>query len=263
MKKLILGCIVFLTTVSTSFAFDFMGPATNPWQAGQWGFAFAHSYTNMHVDVKGNSYINHAGISADAPRRLKIHKYYGIFGRGLTDNIGVYGIAGAASARADISVGGPPYAHRKMDFGHAPVLGFGVKSTLYRNHKVQVGAMAQATWVRGLHAKRHIYSFQSARANISLMEMQLALAATYQCCARMMIYGGPFLHFIRGDFGGMGRCSICGVTDGVTHDIQQASWFGGYVGAQIRLYRCMLFTIEFMHTARGSGVGTSIAIPLS
>lgn len=261
MKKLVLVCTVFLMAVSTSFAFDPMGPATNPWQEGQWGVGFDYSYSDMQINVNGSRYFNHYGISSKLPRKLLIHKYYGTVGYGLTKNIGIFGRAGAASATTDLHVGGAPFAHRELNFGTAPAYGFGVKANLYKKNKLQIGTTAQFSWINDLSARRHIYDFQHATANIDLMEAQIAVAPTYQLYSRVMIYGGPFFHFVRGKFSGKGICDYCGVTDKHSHTIMEKSWFGGYLGMQINFIKRSLLTFEYLHTAAGDGLGGSILIP--
>lgn len=263
MKKLVLISTIFLMTASTSFAFDFLGPPTNPWQQGQWGAGFGYCYSNMNVNVKGHRYFSHAGISGRLPHKLRIHKYYGTVGYGLTNDIGVYGLAGAAHASSDIKLSGTPQGHVKMDFGYAPIYGFGVKSTLYRNHKVQVGAMVQCSWVCDLSVRKHIYSFEYAKGNIDLMEMHIAAGPTYQLCSTTMIYGGPLLHFVRGDFRSKGYCNICrSFHASTTHDIQQESWFGGIIGLQTKINNCISLLIEYIYTAQVDALGTGFFIPL-
>lgn len=264
MKKLVLVCTIFLMTVSTSSAFDFFGTPTNPWQEGQWNAGFSYSYSDNGVDIS-DGFFDHVEIRGTTPNRLRINKYCGIVGRGLTNNVGVYGIVGAASARSETGVHGyySPHDYRPLNFGHAPVYGFGVKTTFYRRGKFQAGAMTQCTWIRDFSARRHIYSFEYVKANIDLMEWNTIIGGTYQVRPWCSVYGGGLIHVIRGDFRAKAYCNICrSFHVSRTFDIQQSSWYGGVVGTYIRLNNGSYIMVEYAHTPHSNGIATAFMLPI-
>jgi len=104
------------------------------------------------------------------------------------------------------------------------------------------------------------------RGELSLYEIQIALAASYRLAEWVSIYGGPFAYFADGDLD-VEKDSPWAVwiPEGKalllesSYDIDQTTQFGGYVGAQFDLTGRLGLGIEYQHTAGTDAVTAGLA----
>jgi len=94
---------------------------------------------------------------------------------------------------------------------------------------------------------------------ISMTEMQIALGATYLYSGRLSIYGGPFAHYISGDF----DYKLNRITEDY-FDNRKYSWeinegptYGGYIGAQFKFAKNCSANIEYQHTSNAKVFGAN------
>lgn len=168
---------------------------------------------------------------------------------------------------------------QKADGDSGFSIGLDSKATFYEKGKLRVGGLFQISWSQsdgkksGLHpVDGGVNAFMgpaegipwSHSVDISITEIQLALGSTYRLTERVSIYGGPFFHFIDGHVNG--RYSESGEAFGSTldyrtkyrYDIDENSFFGGYVGVQFEAFRNALFNIEYQHTAFADALGMQL-----
>jgi hypothetical protein len=91
--------------------------------------------------------------------------------------------------------------------------------------------------------------------------MQIAIGVDYLLSSRVSVYGGPFAHFISGDF----DYNFTRIGD--TFDTGEYSWefnegptYGGYIGAQIKLYKDSFANIEYQQTSDADFMGASLLL---
>jgi hypothetical protein len=87
-------------------------------------------------------------------------------------------------------------------------------------------------------------------SEISFYEIQIAVGPTYKLMDRALIYGGPFFHLLDGDLDGKLAGTIDGLdgTAKISYDIDEESYFGGYIGAQFDISENSFINIETQFT---------------
>ena len=275
--------VVMSCFCSTALALDFMGPPTAGIKKGQLGLGADYSYTRMDIGLDNgvvNSTVYKFGaffssstskISSFTLKRLKMQKLYANIGYGITDNWEAFIRLGGVNP--DFSGNFFPTSTDSQsrdyngDIGFA--IGFGTKVTFYEKDKLKLGALFQMSWASshatasGLHASGVGWR---ESVDIDIIEMQIALGATYQLTEKIAIYGGPFWHFI--NFNGSklngyreyekDPIQVLTAVDRVSYDLDDISNFGGYIGAQYEIFKDTLCCIEYQHTRSADALAMSI-----
>jgi len=305
-KKMLLFVAVVVVVClcgSAALALDPMGPPTAGLTQGQWsaGLDYAYSETDHIWDGKFNIK-DYMGYDI-WPRPLKdkltmegveMHKAYFNLGYGIMDNWEIFFRVGGARAEAQkptreihdyledsynvwIPEDGP--AH-DWDTGFA--MGFGTKATFWEDTNLKIGGLFSASYTKmdirvkyqgGIYDEYNMiegwWSYPS-EGEMDLWELQFAIGATYELSPRFTVYGGPFWHYMDGeyDFDGQGyfASSLDGLNPGSgypisaegDYDIEVNSQFGGYLGAQIDVTDNVVCNAECMLTGDAIGIGTSL-----
>jgi len=101
---------------------------------------------------------------------------------------------------------------------------------------------------------------------LTLYEIQVALAASYRLTERIAVYGGPFLYFAEGDlevqkdepwFVAIPELRALSLES--SYDIEETTQFGGYVGAQLDLTERMGLGIEYQHTVDADAITAGLS----
>ena len=258
--RIVLLTIAFVVAGScgpAAFAFDPMGPAT----AGQRGLGRAsigveQAWSRMDIEADGISSLD---ILTDTIEDIKVSKTYVNLGLGTSDNSEVFlrlGIGEADPDRGDNAdnIGG--YVGKSDE---SFLVGGGAKFTLCRQEGIQWGLLAQVSWAN-LDFDEKSYSINGHSATLStdadLVEVQIAVGPTVGLGDALAVYGGPFLHFVGGEF------DLDGTIDGsgseITSDLEQESILGGYVGLQLDVTQNAALSAEFQGTGAGYAVGASL-----
>ncbi|UCG48077.1 MAG: hypothetical protein JSU94_21685 [Phycisphaerales bacterium] len=250
---------------SAAFALDPMGPPAAGLRAGQW--SFGGDYSSGEMDIKLNEgewedYVD--GLLWDwgkadslTIKNLKMNKVYANFGLGMADNLEVFFRIGGSDARFGDSIWEDG---EKFDEGCEFALGGGLRATFYEDRNLKIGALLQASGAefRGRLAADDWVSSDSVDMDIA--EIQFAIGPTLRVVDGFWVYGGPFFHFINGslddEFSSVDGGGV--LTSIYSWDIDERSFFGGYIGAQLDLGGGSSFNIEYQHTSDAEAVAASL-----
>jgi len=217
--------------------------------------------------------------SGDAPSfklKTKMNKIYARLGYGIMDNWEAFVRLGGANIDVEADPFG--WGTDEFDGGNGFAFGFGTKVTLYESGDLRVGALAQMSWAEsdaklcGQYTDYDDYDewyseSWSAEAELEITEIQVAVGPAYNLMEGVLIYGGPFLHFVDGDVEGKaswnehesdwwGWWAETSDVD-VSYDIKERSCFGGYIGAQVETIKDIAIYAEWQFTGDADAVGLS------
>lgn len=145
------------------------------------------------------------------------------------------------------------------DYGFT--FGGGFRSTFYQSEdgKAKLGLLAQFSYTNlDFDTKNYLFdgSETTFSATADLLEMQIALGPNYEIADRFSVYGGPFLHIVKGDM--ELRASIDGEPGRGSFDLKQESEIGYYVGLSAELTKNSDFNIEYQYTNDAQAIGLSL-----
>ena len=195
-------------------------------------------FTSSEMDLKMSGY----GLSWTATD-IKSTTYLSRLSVGLSYDWELYGLLGSCDLSADDYDGSSEFAG-----------GFGTKFTVAEKDSVTWGGVFQMCSINsGGSISEDVpgYGLVTMDVDIQALDIQFAFGPTYTK-GSFSIYGGPFLHFVDGDF----DATLLGVP--VTFDIEQESVFGGYVGGQYELTENTSWFGEFQFTGDAWAFGTGV-----
>ncbi len=231
MKNVVIAIVVLMC--SQAFGLSFMGPATTELNQGQSSFGFDYTFSKMDVEA------NWLGVSWT--EEIETNMLFGQYSYGLTDDWEGYLRLGFADVEADDFDGSAEFAY-----------GFGTKFTFAKQDTISWGALFQIGWFEGDDTFSGFIpgvGFVTADQEIEAYEIQIAVGPTYEA-EGLKIYGGPFFHFVDGDY----DVDIAGISIG-TIDIEEESIFGGYVGISKDLTDTSNIGVEFQFTGDAQAIG--------
>jgi hypothetical protein len=242
-RKVLLGVFVVVCLCgSAALALDPMGPPAASLGKGNWCIGGEWAYSDMEVERQVRS-------DSSGPDRVdvKVHKIYVNMGYGFADNVDVYARAGAGDLdyhkRGNYNFDG----QSNFDF----IYGLGVKGTIKQSSPdLKWGFLAQYSW--GDYDGDLAADGYSGHFILKLDEFQLAAGPTWQASDTVAIYGGPFLHYVRG---GIKDRPWSGVTP---KPIEEEGWLGGYVGAQVDLCPNCALNAEYMKTDNADAIAIGL-----
>jgi hypothetical protein len=254
---------------SEAFAVDPMGPPTARLKEGQVRAGIDYSYSRMDIDLTDGTWTDRldgafAGSGEAVSLTIKdfgVHKGYATVGYGLSDSWETFLRMGAANADFGDSIwdDGENF-EGSIDFA----VGGGIKATLYEEFYLSIGAVLQANWTKFDGTLEASHWAAPDPVEISLAEIQFALGATYLWNSRVSFYGGPFIHFLMGDFEDTATVldeDTSGIrTTKYSWEINEGPLYGGYVGARIKIAEQFYFDIEFQHTQAAKALGGSLIL---
>lgn len=256
-----------------------MGPPRAILEEGQWAVGLEYGHSEMDLESFGSvtetqllagSVLTTASSYAKYKiENLASNMYFARLGVGAWENWDVFVRVGASDAQDEISevlASGAPGTDQYKDFdaGTGFAWGFSTRATFYEQGDTTWGGLLQITWANpdSSSITNENDSTFSGDVEISYWEVQVAIGPTVEF-DNFRIYGGPFLHFLKGDLDLNGRIDDPpGVPDLIvvdtSHDIREKSQIGGYAGAQFYTgQNSSLFTeFQFTDDAWGIGVGT-------
>jgi hypothetical protein len=229
-KVLLLGVVVVGVLCSAAFALAPMGPPIATLKQGQWSAAGEYGYSKMDLqaDVKWSASgpgLAESGKESTTVKDFKSSMFFANLGYGVSDNWEAFLRLGAADVKMQ---GG-------FDGGYGFAWGFGTKVTFLKQDSITWGGLFQMTWFNPGDDKMTDDVndvLVSGNAEVNWWEMQIAVGPSWQT-GGLCIYGGPFLHFLNGDYDE--KLTGTGSISKATANIEQDSEFGGYVGAQCDL----------------------------
>jgi hypothetical protein len=252
--------IVAVVCASTAFAVGPLGPPTAELKQGQFGVAVEYGYSDSEIEVSGS------GVD-DTIKDFKSNAFIGQPGYGVTDDIEIYGLVGAADARFD-----------GFDDGYDIVYGFGTKVTFLKQTDCSWGAMFEMDWREA----------EDSGVDIDFYEMTIAVGPTIKITDNFRVYGGPFFYILNGDAdvetsggvpvpednGGIetetgsgngfsvkaaeiGTLALSDLSSG-DYDLEEESSLGGFVGCVLDLNTNTSWYNEFQFTGDSWAFGTGI-----
>ncbi len=297
MRKAILiifSLFVLVSSSSVVLALDPMGPAAAELQKDQ--FSIGAEYSASRMDLKFNegeiTRIGYAdgvltSISSDPLHRyaltnLHMDKVWSKISYGVTDDWDVFLRLGTSDMEFDYDRMAcannecdvfPLGQELNGDNGFA--IGLGTKVTFHKEENIKWGGLFQISWCQSdgkdtgpLLAASSITGFgtnYSHSVDVDLVEIHVALGPDYRLTDNISVYGGPFLHFVDGDI--KGRYYESGTTGGGTfieyisdysYDIDQRTFFGGYLGMEMNLSKDVSVNIEYQHTATADALAMNL-----
>ena len=249
-KKLLLVVLVVVGLCSTvALALDPMGPPTAGLKKGQWSAGIEWASSDMTVKRVMPRWFE-PKHEADIPEMSKI---YANIGYGFADNVEAFVRLGAGAADYERTT----YSWDWEGSGdYRFTYGGGVKLTLAEQPGLKWGLLAQYSWGDFHGEKDDKWGTTPGSYNLKLDEMQIAIGPTWTPAENVSIYGGPFLHFIRGytedrqfnyDDSDVGR-----------HPIKEDGWLGGYIGVQVGVAPNSTVNGEWMQTAEAKGFAVGL-----
>ncbi len=248
-------------------ALDRMGPAASQLGQDRFSIGLDYAWSNTDLEAVGSSLYTSLSTLSGTPvitqsyrehafkmKSVDMDRLYATFAYGIGKRSDVFFRLGGAQTDWNES-GGTNLA-----------LSGGIRSTFYETGRWRVGGLAQISWTEGQYdglpcPNPFNTQIVAMQGELSLCEIQIALAASRRLTKRVSVYGGPFLHFATGDLD-LERDApwIVWVPEGYalslesSYDLEETTRVGGYIGAQIDLSERTKFGIEYQHTAGADAV---------
>ena len=213
MKKVLLLIIAMSFGCGSALAITVMGPPTATLERGQFAIAPEYSYSENDIEKE------RGGIEDVSLNLLLLRIAYG-----LTDDVELYVRGGTGGGSQWIPI----------------TLGAGVKWTFTEYAGIPLGVLFQAQWLPGT---------QLFAGELDLYEIQIATGPTYRL-DRFYVYGGPFLHFLRGEAENR--------PFNRDYDVEEESVFGIYAGVGADLTEHLGVYVELQATGGAYGFGAGL-----
>ena len=254
-----------------AFALSPMGPPTAGLKQEDFKIGIDYSHSKMDLELNDGKYVEYldgwfdaSGAEPDLKLKdVEINTVYVNLGYGITDNFEVFLRLGGTNAKFGGSTFWPSGDDFDSDTDFA--IGGGIKTTFYEEGKLKIGGLIQVGWSELDGAIRpQEWPVADDTVQFDLTQVQIAVGPSYELTERVLIYGGPFLHFVRGDWediynqidpdtGGL-------LTSKLSWTVEEDSSFGAYIGTQMEIAENSTFLIEYQHTAAANAVGASMAV---
>jgi hypothetical protein len=231
MKKVMVFAAVVLCTQPV-WALRLMGPPTTDIKGGQFGLGLDWSHSQF--DIRSNDFDATANIESDV--------YFTRLLFGIADGAEISGLVGLSDIEAIEEDG--------LRSANDVTWGAGLKLNFEKSGPFGLGAAFQISSLEG-DDKTAVGPF-IAEGDLDAYLLELAVGASYKL-HRVCLYGGPFVHFITGDFEGR----VAGLRE--TIDVQQEeSKLGGYVGISAEIVDNSNVSLEYHFTDDSWAVGVGI-----
>jgi hypothetical protein len=253
---------------SNAFALDMLGPPSAELESGIFsgGIEYASSKMDLKL-IEGTSMDSRNGelpISGTLPSQtiddFEVSTLYATAGYGIVENYEVFLRMGLANSEFGDTLWeeGEDF-DGKNDFA----MGGGFKATFYEGFDWKVGGIFQVNWTE-LDGELDASAWEVIQPHyveISSTEMQIAVGVTYLRSSWLSIYGGPFMHFISGDFDyKFTKFGEDFVTSEVSYEFNEGPTYGGYIGAQIKLFENGFGNVEYQQTSDAEVVGAGLLL---
>jgi len=267
-KKSQLFAVIILIGVCSlpAFALPPMGPPKSMLEKNQREIDFKYAYQEMDLELDGKVSELAGSTWVDDYTKYKIESlksnvFLGSIGYGICDNWDAFMHFGIADAQDEIveslvcGGSGNRYYGFSGDYGFA--WGFGTRTTFYQNDNLAWGGLFQMTWLNpgSSSVKLRGDSTFSGDVDLDFWEIQIAVGPTFQL-ENFSIYGGPFIHFVKGDWNLKGASPSTSMKSSA--DIREESIFGAYGGAKWDFDERTSWYTEYQATSNAWGVGTGV-----
>jgi hypothetical protein len=259
--------IIFGLCGSNAVALDLMGPPTAEIEKGMFRAGIEYTFSDMDLELiegEGTTFVDGELLGSGTVASLTISGFevntlYATIGYGIFENCEAFLRMGAANATFGDSMWdeGEDF-DSDIDFA----IGAGIKMNFYKEFNWKIGGLIQINRLE-LDGKIDSSSWtipQPQLVDISTTEIQIAIGATYMYSRRLSIYGGPFAHFISGDFDfQFNRIADDSFYVGeFSWQINEGPIYGGYIGAQYELFQNASANIEYQNSSDADVFGLSL-----
>jgi hypothetical protein len=263
---------VFFLWVSPVPALDRMGSPVAQYGQGQLNVGWDYASGETDLKARGHSVFSRYmtvepyGLYQSEKRhsvvldQVNIDRFYTTIGYGLCEQMDLF-----------FRLGGSRTEWRD-DGGTDLALSGGVRATLYSVGRLKVGGLAQMSWSETQFeavpfSNPHRNVLVAMEGELSLYEIQVALAASYDLTDQISLYGGPFFYFADGDLDLHKDhpwivVNARSVSLDSSYDLDEASRLGGYLGAQYKIDASLTWGIEYQYADDAHAVATGIAVRL-
>ena len=281
-KKIVwLGIVVMVVGLCSSGALaTTLGPPVAGLNAGQFSVGVEYSNSDVTLDLDGEMGVAGELVvddvvvdSGDESESFKSDEdfesdmIFAKLGYGVSDKLEVF----ARLGMADLEAGG---FSSSQEFAW----GIGAKATFYEEAALKLGALIQMTWGSAEddftednfddgdfpEPYRDLIEFEMPM-EVDWYEIKVAVGPSYEFAEGVSVYGGPFYHMFRGDFDGdasqeidLGEGGIANLDFSMSADIEEASQFGGYIGAQVDLAENLPVCVEYQFTSDANIFGAGL-----
>ncbi len=256
---------------SPALALPPMGPPKAILGESRWAIGFEYAQQEMDLELFGKVRENlGAGWLPSDFTKYKIedlttNMFLGSLGYGICDNWDAFVRVGVANAKDEITetqaCGTPGSQYYGFSGDYKAAWGFGTRATFFQEGNLTWGGLFQMTWlgIEGSSLKLRGDPNFSGDVELDFWEIQVAAGPTLQLDG-FSIYGGPFLHFVKGDMDLNGSTVDSGVTQLVSSqaDIREESRFGGFAGVQWDIDENTSWYAEGQFTGDALGFGAGI-----
>jgi len=258
--------MIFGLCGSNAFALDLMGPPAAELEKGMFRGGLEYSFSSMDLElIEGQASVFRNGVLLGSGsvqsitiKDFQVNALSAALGYGVFEKCEAFLRMGAANA----TFGDSLWEEREeFDNKYNFAIGAGIKATFYEGFDWKIGGIFQVnrTELDGEIDSSSWVIPQPHFAKINTTEMQIALGATYMYSSRVSIYGGPFAHFISGNFDyEFSRITEDFDTGEYSWDINEGPTYGGYIGAQMEIVKNCSANIEYQHTSNANVFGVNV-----
>lgn len=246
-----------------AFALEPMGPPRAGLEEGQLIFGVDLSYSDTDLELTSGKWANPgttptSGTLADRTVDFETTKLYATAGYGFTQGWEAFlGIGPTTGEFGDDLWSSGEDFDSEIEFG----LRGGIKTTFleFPDYDVELGGLIQfnrGSYDGKLDAPTQV---RPDFVEIDLLEVQVAVGATYWWKEDVKIYAGPFVHYVKGD---LDHVDVAGNFDN-KWDIDEGPIWGLYLGALVELpdiaENCVL-SIEYQHSSDARMLGAGLML---
>ncbi len=261
-------CILVLLSGPVTFALGPLGTTITNLEPGQFQLGLEYCRSSMDLKLINGTFIdsvdgslNDSGKSIDLTlKEFEQTNSFVNFGYGIDRNWEVFLRLSTTKAKFGDSL---LREGEKFESDSTPALGGGIKATLYDGRYFKIGGLIQANWA---HYNGRLSSPQRPLPQFvetNIKEIQIALGANYMLIDSIWIYGGPLIHFLKGEFDNTliqeAKTGTFQVIES-SWDIEQDSLYGGYLGTQVEIGKNCYMNIEYQFTGAADAFGAGILL---
>ncbi len=275
---LVFAFTIICFSVPAAFALDTMGLPAAGLQQGQYSVGVDYSHSKMDLELSEgvfdeyiDGFYNFSGeLESLILKDFKVDKGYLNLGYGISDMIEAFLRVGGATSRFGDSVweGGEKF-DGDWDFS----IGCGAKATFYEDDKLKIGGLIQVGWSQfdgRLKPDDWPTFFYPAvdSVEIEITEIQIAVGPAYEIEEDVLIYGGPFYHYVDGDLDDIysapevieegGNTSELFITSHYNWTMEEDASYGGYIGTRLELAEDCSLNLEYQLTSAAYCIGANI-----
>ena len=277
-KKICLAVFAFMIIcfgVPAAFALDTMGLPAAGLRQKEFSVGVDYSHSKMDLELSEGTfdeYINgfydgSGDLESLILKDFKVDRGYLNLGYGITDMIEAFLRVGGSTAKFGDSLweGGEKF-DGDMDFS----IGLGAKATFYEDDKLKIGGLIQVSWSQFDGRLRPddwpTFSYSAVDSvEVEITEIQIAVGPSYEIEEDVLIYGGPFYHYVDGDLDDIYTETY--IEDGPPQGVitTKYSWameedasYGGYIGTRLELAEDCSLNLEYQLTSAAYCIGANI-----